>query len=164
VTRAKYETHVSEKFTSFLTIKARNARTLFRDGNNGPTQAENYATFLQFSKKTSQIIAESWLSSGSQIQQALLSGTSEDIKRVFAAKGMNIDEFFHPFRVKVTVCWNCFFCNLMEEPNNSGTIILSIPYPPRPNGIEDSELQEWVNDNDREVHFPSIPYIPMPCC
>lgn len=174
VTFNKYEDHFNKEYMTLLEIKGRNKAKLYAEkariqsqGDDGPIKKDDYQAFLEFSKKASQAIARSWLKGDDEknpIKEALLYGTQADIKKAFKQEGADIDGFFAPLKVVVTVCWNCYSCGFHEKPEEqTPTLELSIPYPPKPNGISDEQLEAWANNSDEEVYHPDIPFMPMPC-
>ena len=136
---------------------------------------DTHTKFAELTKKISQIIAKSWMSDpeGLAIKKALLEGDSTQIKDVFK-KGfkrenqeeikVDIDGFFEPMDVCVRVDWNTFFGSLQEIVAKDETITMNLPYPPKPVEVTDTQLTEWVNNDEESNIYPTAPYIPLSCC
>ncbi|MEM9538516.1 MAG: hypothetical protein AAGA60_03280 [Cyanobacteria bacterium P01_E01_bin.42] len=108
-------------------------------------------------KKVTQLIAGSWLSNTPEeveIEQALRGKDSDTIKSVFKKYGADLD---------------CFGSVNIEinENNSSGSFhersepipTLTLPYPPRPEEVMDSQLRAWANNDDPSLIHPPA-YIP----
>lgn len=118
--------------------------------------------FLSQSKKMSQLIAKSWLSNdpeAANIKKVFMSRNSNEIKALMKNYGIDIEGFFGP--TKVVVDWNSYKGVMTEEV---GEMVYSLPYPSRPAEVKDEQLEEWVNNNDPNIQYPTTPYIPLSMC
>ena len=108
-------------------------------------------------KKMSQLIAKSWLPGGEEIRKILLSNNSEEIKKMLKKHNISLELLGD---IKIEVDWSTFLGRL-EDATNS--LKLVIAYPPRPSeyNLSDSDIEEWVNNEDPNQKVPSHAYIPV---
>ncbi|MBP0017715.1 MAG: hypothetical protein J7647_09170 [Cyanobacteria bacterium SBLK] len=108
-------------------------------------------------KKVTQLIAGSWLSNTPEeveIEQALQGKDSDTIKSVFKKYGADLDCFGS---VNVEINENNSSGSFQERSEQIPT--LTLPYPPRPESVMDSQLRTWTNNDDpATIHPPA--YIP----
>lgn len=153
-------------------------------------------------KKLSQIISYIWLNQDPQTAQELdgyfKRGDDQELKKLLCAEDPETDEYqlllkvfkekqylpifdrddknFFNFRVAV----DKFEGNISDPgPSDNGILIVTIPYPPRPEISDDihdnplegtapikiSELQEWLEQSphNQPYFYENNPYIPSTC-
>ena len=141
------------------------------DADDIEQRVQNFRDILKNnSKKMSQLIAQSWLPNdpeGAKIRQLFLQSEnenrSEEIKKFFKENyEIDLEEivgdlYGHP--VDIIVSWDTFSGAAREREDHRGQY--TIPYPPRPAEVTDTQLQTWINNKNDDVQFPSDPYIPL---
>ena len=123
------------------------------------------SAFAEQSKKISQLLAKSWLSNdpeGAEIKAALLEDDSDNIKAVFKKYGVDFDEFASPFSVDVSIDRSTLGGSILEEIEGPGQILkVNLPYPPQAEEVTDTQLTEWINNDDPDTVYPPYAYIPL---
>ena len=155
--QAAYQAKLEQQFQNYLTAYD------LKGKGEGELKASN-ESFAQLSKEISQLIARSWLPNdpkGADIKGALLKGDSEEIKTVFNKYGVDLDKFFSPMTVNVSVDWDTFFGTFSEVTGPEQPLEYNLPYPPRPMEVTDAQLSEWVHNSDPSTIYPPYPYIPL---
>lgn len=117
--------------------------------------------FQLVTKTMSQLIARSWLPGGEEIRSVLLSEDSAKILQMFKDNGIDIEEMFKTSRIEVD--WSTFLGRIEDTTDPSEPLKLVIAYPPRPSdyNLSDSDLEDWVQNQDPKQKVPNHPYIPV---
>ncbi|MFQ4144869.1 hypothetical protein [Chlorogloeopsis sp. ULAP02] len=139
-----------EQFSKIYTVSYNQERSTCSEKN-----------LLLFSKKISQLIARSWLPGGEEIRSVLLSHDSEKIRKMFQENDIEIDIL--PDKTKFLVDWTTFIGSLEDTIDPEYSFQMVIAYPPKPSefNLSDSDLKEWVEDNNDDNTKPTHPYIPV---
>lgn len=160
--------------------------------------SQYFDKLLTQGKKLSQIVAYIWLNEDCQTAQKLdgyfKRGNDEELKKLLCAEDPKTEEYQLLFKVfkdakhlpiydrddlnylKFRVIVDKFEGNISDpSPSDNGMLTVTIPYPPRPEILDDtlvleqkvapikkSELKEWLDQApDRQPYFyENNPYIP----
>ena len=125
------------------------------------THTRSVEHFQLVTKQMSQLIAKSWLPEGEQIRSALLSNDSAKILQMLKDNGIDVEELYKTSRIEVD--WSTFLGRLEDTQDPLEPLKLVIAYPPKPSeyNLSDSDLEEWIQNQDPNQKIPTHPYIPV---
>jgi lambda repressor-like predicted transcriptional regulator len=151
-----------EQFAEILIQRQR------EEGTNLAPLEDNFASvdkdslenqLKQNTKKTSQLVAKSWLPKGKEIREILLSKDKEKILKLLEDEG--ITKILGEIDVEVVL--NTFLGSLEDTGDPNTTFRLNLAYPPKPTdfNVSDTELEDWVDNENPQQIIPPNPYIPV---
>ncbi len=123
-------------------------------------QEKKVKTLQLMTKEISKLFAKSWLPEGKEIRKILLSGDDQKILQLFKDNGIEIEILGN---IDIELDTDSFLGSLEDTRDNSTPLKLKLAYPPKPSdfNLSDSELEEWVNNENPEQIIPPNPYIPV---
>ena len=123
-------------------------------------------SFAEASKNISKIIAKSWLDDeeGRRIRNGLLN--PDTVKQTLESGingqyGVNLNTLFDPICVTVRVYGQGETMpansSIQPIPDANGGIVVNIPLPEKPQGLEDELINTWIDNDDPNTVYPSPP-------
>lgn len=117
-------------------------------------------SYKELSRKFSKLIAKAWLADDSEakkIDEILLEGKSKKIKKLLKKYDIPVLD-----DCEYVVDRKSFEISVFVDEKTQIAYV-RLPYPPKPQGVEDIQLNEWVNDDDPNTTEPTELFLPRVC-